>query len=213
MMSSKVTLVALSLALAACSNSMAAGPDVAAAGVASVNVPVVSRTDYLFDASAPGGVLPPREEGRLDGWFQLLDIRYGDTIYVDGSSSSARDQVAAIASRRGLVVSPGVPATAAPQTPDSVRVIVSRAEAYVPNCPNWSVPSQPNFSNANNSNFGCGVNTNVAAMMANPEDLIEGRSAAAASDPRTATKPVTNYRNAPPTGNNGLAQVSTTKND
>ena len=38
-----------------------------------------------------------------------------------------------------------------------------------------------------------------------------GREAGATSDARTATKPVTNYRNAPPTGNTGLMDISTTK--
>ena len=55
-----------------------------------------------------------------------------------------------------------------------VRVVVSRTRATVPNCPNWSVPSQPNYNNRSMSNFGCAVNSNLAAMVANPEDLVHG---------------------------------------
>ena len=53
-------------------------------GVASVNVPVVTSADYVFDAAAPGGALAPGEGDRLNGWFQGLGLGYGDTVYVDG---------------------------------------------------------------------------------------------------------------------------------
>lgn len=212
-MRSKLVLIALGSTLAACTNSMARGPDVPGAGMAAVNVPVVSRADYVFDAAAPGGMLDPSEAGRLDGWFQGLDVRYGDDIYVDGATDSARGQVADIAGRYGLMVLPGAPVTAGRPGPGTVRVVVSRTQAHVPNCPNWSVPSSPNYANAQMSNFGCGVNSNLAAMVANPGDLVHGREAGSASDARTATKPVTVYRNAPPTGTTGLMDISTKKDD
>lgn len=212
-MRSKLVLIALGSTLAACTNSMARGPDVAAAGMASVNVPVVSRADYLFDVAAPGGVLASSEAARLDGWFQGLDVRYGDDIYVDGASPAAREQIADVAGRYGLAVMPGAPVTAGAPAPDTVRVIVSRTVANVPNCPNWSVPSAPNFANALMSNYGCAVNGNLAAMVANPEDLQHGREAGATSDARTATKPVSVYRNAPPTGTQGLMKINTKKDD
>lgn len=212
-MRSKLVLIALGSTLAACTNSMARGPDVPAAGMASVNVPVVSRADYLFDVAAPGGVLAPSEAARLDGWFQGLDVRYGDDIYVDGASGAAREQIADVVSRYGLAVMPGAPVTAGTPAPDTVRVVVSRTVASVPNCPNWSVPASPNYANALMSNYGCGVNGNIAAMVANPEDLLRGRDTAATSDARTATKPVSHYRNAPPTGAQGLLEISTKKDD
>lgn len=196
-MRSKLVLIALGSTLAACTNSMARGPDVPTAGMASVNVPVVSRADYVFDAAAPGGMLASSEAARLDGWFQGLDVRYGDEIYVDGTSDAARNQVADVASRYGLLLSPGTPATAGMLAPEAVRVVVSRTVAQVPGCPNWSVPSQPNFANATMSNFGCGVNSNLAAMVANPEDLIHGRSAGAASDGSTGAKAIRMYRDWP----------------
>lgn len=211
-MRSKLALIVLGSTLAACST-LAKGPDVPAAGLAAVNVPVVSRADYMFDAPAPGGVLAPGEAERLDGWFQGLDVRYGDNIYVDGAADVARNQIADVAGRYGLMVLPGTPVTAGALAPDMVRVVVSRTEAHVPNCPNWSVPAQPNYSNSSMSNFGCGVNSNIAAMVANPEDLVHGHEGTGVSDARTATKPVGTYRNATPTGANGLMSISTKKGD
>ena len=102
-MRSKFLLIALGSALAGC-NTM---PDAPSKGVAAVNVPVVTSTDYVFDAAAPGGALAPGEGQRLDGWFQGLGLGYGDTVYVDGASPETRSQVAAIAGRYGMLVTPG----------------------------------------------------------------------------------------------------------
>ena len=212
-MRSNLVLIALGATLAGCTHSMARGPDNPASGMTPVNVPVVSRAAYTFDAAAPGGVLAAGEAERLDAWFRGLGLRYGDAIYVDGGGSDARNQVADVASVYGMMVLPGAPVTAGALGPDALRVVVSRTEAFVPKCPNWSVPASPNYANAAMSNYGCGVNSNIAAMVANPEDLLRGREATGASDARTATKPVSHYRNAPPTGAQGLLEISTKKDD
>ena len=207
-MRSKFLVIALGSTLAACATHE---PDVPAAGMEPVNVPVVTRSDYVVDLPAPGGVLAPGQAERLDGWFSGLGVRYGDSIYVDSPSYPARSQVEDVAGRYGLLVLSGAPVTGGVLAPQTVRVIVSRTEARVPNCPNWSVPSQPNFANAASSNFGCSVNTNIAAMVANPEDLVHGRDSAGTSDARTAAKSVGFYRNAPPTGEKGLQAIDTKK--
>jgi pilus assembly protein CpaD len=206
-MRSKVILIALASSLAACNT-----PDLADKGVAAVNVPVVTSADYVFDAAAPDGALAPGEADRLNGWFQGLGIGYGDAIYVDGGyADAARGQVAAIAGQYGMMVSAGAPVTTGAMQPGTVRVVVSRRRAEVPHCPNWSLPSQPNYDNRNMSNFGCGVNTNIAAMVANPEDLIHGREGLGVGDVNTGAKAVLFYRSAPPSGAQGLKDISTKK--
>ena len=204
-MRSKFLLIALGSALAGCQSL----PDVPAKGVASVNVPVVTSADYVFDAAAPGGALAPGESDRLNGWFQGLGLGYGDTIYVDGGySPAARSQVAAIAGRYGMMVSAGAPVTAGMVQPGSVRVVVARRRAVVPGCPNWNGLSQPDWDNKTMAGYGCAVNSNLAAMVANPEDLIHGREGAGVGDPMTGLKAVQFYRSSPPTGQNGLQDVS-----
>jgi pilus assembly protein CpaD len=206
-MRSKFLLIALGSALAGCQTS--GRPDVPAAGLPAVNVPVVSSADYVFDAAAPGGTLAPSERDRLNGWIQGLGLGYGDTIYVDGSyATAARTQVAEIAGRYGMMVTPGAPVTAGAVQSGSVRVVVARRRATVPGCPNWSVPSQPDWDNKTMSNYGCGVNSNLAAMVANPEDLLHGREGDVVVDPRTATRAVDMYRSTAPTGTKGLQDVS-----
>ena len=202
-MRSKLILIALSSALAACATT-----DQPDRGVASVNVPVVTTADYVFDAAAPGGALAPGESDRLGGWFQGLGLGYGDTVYVDGSGPAARTQVASIAGRFGMLVTPGAPATAGMVQPGLVRVVVARRRAEVPGCPNWSRPSAPDFANRSMSNYGCSVNSNIAAMVANPEDLLHGREAAGTTDTWTASRAIEMYRSTPPSGTKGLQAVT-----
>lgn len=205
-MRSKFLLIALGSALAGCQTP--GTPDHPGKGLAAVNVPVVTSTDYVFDAAAPGGALAPGESERLNGWFQGLGLGYGDTVYVDSSMPSARNQVAMIAGRYGMLVSPGAPVTAGAVNPGSVRVVVARRRATVPGCPNWNQVSQPDWDNKTMSNFGCGVNSNLAAMVANPEDLVRGRDTAPVTDTVSAVRAIDMYRKQAPTGQGGLKDAS-----
>jgi pilus assembly protein CpaD len=206
-MRSKVILIALASSLAACTL-----PDMPSKGVAAVNVPVVTSADYVFDASAPDGALASGEADRLNGWFQGLGVGYGDSIYVDGAyADAARGQVAAIAGQYGMMVSAGAPVTTGAVQPGTVRVVVSRRRAEVPGCPNWSLPSNPNYDNSSMSNFGCGVNSNIAMMVANPEDLIHGREPTGTGDVTTAARAIQFYRSTPPSGTKGLQSIDTQK--
>jgi pilus assembly protein CpaD len=201
-------LLVASAAVAGCSYHANAG-DLADRGVEAVNVPVVTRADYVFDAAAPGGTLAPAEKARLDSWFRGLDLGYGDSIYVDAPyADAARYEVAQVAGAYGMLVQPGAPVTGGPVPSGSVRVIVSRTRAEVPGCPNWSQVAQPNYNNRMMSNFGCGVNSDLAMQVANPEDLIHGREGTNVGDNRTGTKAIILYRTTPPTGSKGLQQVS-----
>ena len=209
-MRSKFALLALTAALAGCATPNSQQDQ--SRGVSSVNVPVVERADYIFDAAAPNGSLGPSESARLDAWFRSLQLGYGDSIYLDGPyAEGARDDVARVAGQYGMLVNGGAPVTVGAIPPGSVRVVVSRTRAHVPNCPNWSVKSQPNLDNASMSNFGCGVNSNFAAMVANPADLVSGREGSGVGDASTAAKAVQSYRKAPPTGEDGLLDISTRK--
>ena len=207
-MSPKLALLCLASALAGCTGG---GQDVPARGVAAVNVPVVTRQDYAVDLSAPDGTLSPTEAARLDGWFRGLDLGYGDMVYVDSAYGMAREDVARIAGNYGMLVAAGAPVTAGAVAPGNVRVIVTRSRATVPGCPNWNVASQPNWENTTMPNYGCSVNANLAAMVANPEDLVRGREGSGVTDTASAVKAVDYYRKTPPTGTTGLQDITTKK--
>lgn len=214
-MRNTILILAAASSLAGCNTMMA--PHLqqsdAARGVESVNVPVVTRQDYAFDAAATDGYLTPASAARLDGWFQGLALGYGDSVYVEGNMAElTRRDVARVAGRYGMLVTEGGPVLAGEIAPGTVRVVVSRTRATVPNCPNWSSAAGPDLNGRTQSNFGCGVNTNFAMMVANPQDLVHGREGNGVGDTQTSTKAVESYRSQKPTGEKGLKDISTKGN-
>lgn len=208
-MRTSLAIVLLASAVAGCKTTTVDQP---ARGMAAVNVPVVTRSDFAMDVGAPDGTLPSSEEARLDGWFRGLGLGYGDTIFVDGDySGSARADVARVAGRYGMMVNAGAPVTAGSIQPGTVRVVVSRTRAQVPGCPNWDHASAPNHDNQQLPNTGCAVNGNLTAMAADPQDLVYGREGGSVVDAATASKAVNAYRSAAPTGNKGLQDINTKK--
>ncbi len=176
----------------------------------SIHQPVVQRTNYTLDVNAGSGGLSVPEQRRLAGWFEAMDLRYGDRIAVDDplSSAATRASVEQVASRYGLLVSEDAPATAGFINPGSVRVVVTRSTASVPGCPDWSAKSDANPGNATSTNYGCSVNSNLAAMVANPEHLIKGAEDHGPTAVASSNKAIDIYRQAVPTGAGGLKQTS-----
>lgn len=161
--------------------------------VESVHQPVVTRTDYAIDVLAGPDGLAAGEGQRLAGWLTALGAGYGDSLHVDAGGqyeTAARVEIAALAARYGILLAEGAPVTAGEIAPGTVRVIIARASASVPGCPDHSRTYQPNFDAHTSSDYGCGVNSNLAAMVARPEDLVRGRSGNGLSDPTTAAKPI-----------------------
>jgi pilus assembly protein CpaD len=180
--------------------------------VNSVNQPVVQRTDYVMDLMTAGNGVPDRELGRLADWFDSLRLGYGDRIAVDSGpyeDPRARSDVASVAGRYGLLLTRGVPITAGAVQPGSVRVIVSRSTASVPGCPDWSEAPEIGNRITTGSNYGCALNSNLAAMIADPNDLVLGQAGAATGDADTASKAIKVYREAVPTGTKGLKETVT----
>ena len=175
----------------------------------SVNQPVVERTNYTLDlVTSPGG-LPVSEQQRLAGWFEAMDLRYGDRVSLDDASASptTREAVEQLAGRYGVLLAQGAPVTAGYVQPGQARIVLTRSSASVPNCPNWSAKSDANYNNAISPNYGCAVNGNLAAMIANPEDLIRGQTGTGETIVTTSTKAIQTYRNQEPTGAGGLPTV------
>jgi pilus assembly protein CpaD len=201
------TALALATSLAGCTGTANTNRS-----LESVHQPVVRNTIYQFDVAAGSGDLVPSEQGRLQGWLDAMGVRYGDRIAIEDPSvygaSEAQATVRALVERRGLLISPDVPVTTGAVPDGHIRVIVTRAAASVPSCPDWASKSSVNPNNATSSNYGCATNSNLAAMVANPNDLIKG-SSERVSDPASATRAIKTYREQAPTGANGLKDVTT----
>lgn len=178
----------------------------------SVHQPVVRNSIHHFDVATADGELPPREQGRLEGWLDAMGVRYGDRIAIEDTSvygaSQARATVRSMVERRGLLLSDQVPITTGTVQPGHLRVIITRASAHVPGCPDWSSKFSVNPTNATSSNYGCATNSNLATMVADPNDLIKGASADR-DDPSVATRAIKTYREKPLTGAGDLRGEST----
>jgi pilus assembly protein CpaD len=174
-------------------------------GLESVHQPVVERQDYLLDLRTEGDRLGAGETQRLAEWLAAMNLRYGDRIAVDDGAAGlvGRSDVAAVAGDYGLLVDDRAPATASPVTPGTVRVVVTRMSASVSGCPDYSHSSIITADASTSSNFGCATNANLAAMIADPRDLVRGAPGAPLTDPMTSTKAIRAFRAAVPSGGGG----------
>ena len=150
-------------------------------GMYSINQPVVERTNYALDVNANGGNgFAVGEMQRVSEWLDALQIGYGDRIaldYGDGySSPAAQSALNKFAANHGLKVLDTAPVTPGQVAAGTVRIVVSRSTASVPNCPNWSKSTESNYDASLHPNFGCGINSTMAAMIADPEDLVRGKN-------------------------------------
>lgn len=181
-------------------------------GLESVHQPVVSRSDYALDLGVANGALAPGELQRLAGWMTAMRLGYGDQVAIDDPAADgfrARGDVAAVIARYGLLLSDAAPVTPAPLTPGSIRIVVSRMRATVPHCPDWSRDASNEFEANTSSDYGCATNTNLAAMIANPADLVRGAPGSETTDTMVSYKAIDTYRKKAPTGAGGLTAAST----
>lgn len=171
--------------------------------------PVVTPTEYALDLAVSGGRLAVDEDRRLDGWARNLRLGYGDRVAIEdpaGDAPGAWRDVAAVMERYGLLIGQPADIARAPLAPSTVRVVVTRLRASVPGCPDASSDAAPaDWSGQSSSNYGCAVNRNLAAMVANPSDLVHGVDGPATADPAIGSRAVNALRAAAPTGNGGTA--------
>lgn len=205
---STAIILSLGLATAACS---AGGSNPAMGGLDSVKQPVVQRSNFTLDLVTGSGGLSLPEQRRLAGWFETIDLRYSDQVYIDDpmASNATREAIEAVASRYGVLVSKGAPVTPGYVDPGKARVVITRATAEVPGCPDWSDKSAAHYGNGSWSGYGCATNSNIAAMVANPEDLIRGQRGTGETVVMSSTKAIDSYRKQAPTGEKGLKENTT----
>lgn len=177
----------------------------------SEHVPVVEREHYTLDLATGNGGLPYTEQQRLAGWFESLKLRYGDTIsLVDPlQNASTRTSVEALVGRYGLSLADGTLPSTSYVEAGTTRIVLTRSKAVVPGCPNWKAHSDSNPANALSSNYGCATNSNLAAMVANPEHLLKGDDSGGETTIMTSNKAINAFRAKAPTGAGSLKSSDT----
>lgn len=166
-------------------------------GADSIHQPVVQRLDYILDLDATDG-LSATEANKLTSWLTALSPAYGDSIGLDPASdvndATVRTAIATILGQYGLALAASAPVTQGLLAPGHVRVVLSRMTASVPGCPDWSRPMATNSARRNLSNFGCATNATLAAMVADPSDLLVGRKARPATISPVSGRVIEAYR-------------------
>lgn len=180
-------------------------------GMQSVHQPVVAQQSFIFDVQGSDDGLSPTEQGRLSGWLDSLEVGYGDHVAIAMDENyvtpAMRDGVAEVLSKRGMLVEEDTSAQAGRAPYGSVRLILRRAIASVPGCPDWRRKQESDMDGGLSANFGCATNGNLAVMVADANDLVRGQ--ALNSDLRTATSntAIKVYREKAPTGSGGLQSL------
>lgn len=209
---SSAALLALGLSSAACGPVTNGLTPTSNPGLTSVNQPVVQRTDYVFDVNSSGAGVSNAELERLGGWFDSLRLDYGDSVFIDESNGYAdpevRRDIARLAAEYGLLLSEGAPVSPGNAQPGSVRILVSRSIATVPGCPIYD-SRETGERHSTSPNYGCATNTNLAAMIADPADLVLGQRGQGPGDAATVNKALKVYRDRIPTGVKDVKTEST----
>jgi pilus assembly protein CpaD len=171
-----LTVAVASVALAGCGANSLGTPNTS---MYSVHQPVVERTNFAIDLSSNGDNLSSVDQSRLAEWFDALQLGYGDRVSVDYGqvypSKAVVNSVSQLAADHGVLISDVAPVTAGQVATGMVRVIVTRSKASVPTCPDFTTDHDRNYNASNHSNYGCATNSNLAAMIADPEDFVRGR--------------------------------------
>ena len=184
-------ITALGLSVTAC------GSTTANRSVYSERQPVVSKSNFVLDLAAGNGGLSTAEQNRLSGWFDALELGYGDRVSIDdpgySASSVAKAAVESIVADYGLLIRETAPVTEGYVPAGQLRVVVTRTKASVPGCPDFSHRSHTDFQARTSANYGCGTNGTLSAMIADPEDLVRGQDADG-EDQAQASKAIRAYR-------------------
>jgi len=140
--------------------------------------------------------LTPHQRARLTNFLvQYRRTGMGNSKLVIAAPSGSPNEIAAmhaVADIRDLVSESGFSDDivsveafhdeADPQPP--IRVSYLRYVAQAPQCGDWSVNLADNPRNLHYPNFGCAQQANLAAMVANPADLLEPRTGGARDSSR-----------------------------
>jgi pilus assembly protein CpaD len=202
------TILAMATALAGCNSPSG----YANRSLESIRQPVVESSQHIFDLTTYGGDISPAELARLGEWADAIGMRSSDQIALeDGSLYSSGSALTAIRgelAKRGASISGVVSNAASTLGSGMMRLRLTRSIAHVPDCPVWSSRYTADPYNSTSSNYGCATNSNLAAMVANPNDLVRGQSA---KDDNTqhGVRAITTYRKKELTGAGELKENAT----
>lgn len=169
-----LAVLAAAFALAACSPAVTGWTDAENAKTIDVQ-----RLESSLAVSAAGAALSTTEAANVDRFLanqgNLANLR----VTLSPRSEAGRAGMTAVAD---YLVDRGVRArhiSRSDQVAGGAGDVLVVAEHYVaaaPNCPDWTHSNILDGNNQNSSNWGCATQSGLARMVADPRDLVVGRS-------------------------------------
>jgi pilus assembly protein CpaD len=163
----------------------------------------VTKGPVQLDVSTKSVRLNDKQKDTLVRFAQQARSNRASVVHVRRPSGGGRSIGVAAAIER-VLVEQGVPESMIVQTtyPGNARapVVVSytRTYAVTKECGDWSDDITQTYRNEGYPDFGCSNQHNVAAMVANPEDLVKPRTMTP-SDPMRRSTVFDKYREGVPT--------------
>lgn len=137
---------------------------------------------------------------RLDHFMKIQKIPFGSVVEVELPAENANSDLASLryGALGGYLLEQGYdvqPKVSADSAENALRVYVTRYVAIVEaDCQKgWRRPEGTNYENLPLPHMGCSTASTLAAMIANPKDLIEP-GALDAADAERASKAIQKYR-------------------
>ena len=179
-------LIAMSSALAACSNGELALDDTYAPATHYERFPIaVAKGPMKLEVSSPSGILKPTQIDAITGFSRLANTSGGTKITIlRPSAGGASGKVAKQAYQ--LLLQSGIPPVAITQktypgpSKGPVRISFVRSVAITKECGDWSSDLANTSANTPYPNLGCSMQNNIAAMVVNPDDFAAPRPTAQA---------------------------------
>jgi pilus assembly protein CpaD len=165
-----------------------------------------------------GPALSPEIEARLRDYVQEYRMHGTGAITIQVPTSSANEVAAGTTGRavHYALVRAGVPQSSIVVAPyhvgdhsrlGALRLSYLRVKAVAPRCGVWPEGSEANFRNSQLHNLGCAYQQNLAAMVANPADLVRPYPMAPANGARRANV-ITTYEQLGNTGWNPAPETN-----
>jgi len=143
------------------------------------------------------------ERERLLAFAQRRELTTGDRVVIATAPTSDALARRRVQAATAALASGGVRFYSVSQITDAnlpqntAEFRLDRHLVTLPRCPNWTSPPQ-NWSNRPSRNFGCANTTNLGLMIADPADLIGGRTMGP-PDGTHETLGIRRYRSGQPT--------------
>lgn len=156
----------------------------------------VAMGSVKLDVPVRSGRLSPAQEDAVVRFAQQARSHNASRVYVRRSSGSVSADVVAgkvtqILARQGI--SPAAMSHSTFNGAGPVRISYSRHFATTAQCGDWSSNLAATSQNEPYANLGCSQQHNIAAMVANPKDLITPRTSTAPDATRRG-QVLTDYR-------------------